>query len=150
MEITVFSAGMHSEFTSRGLHTHMISRQYLIPWLVLGACAASATAGPIVTVITGSQQIGQMDLATGSFSPPGSIPPTIQYLVPGPNGSVLTMSFDGNLDSINPNTGAISVIGPTGFADCSSPSSPTCGPNSQIGRASCRERGYISAVVLSL
>src|ERR1035437_2793982 len=123
---------MHSEFTSRGLHTHMISRQYLIPWLVLGACAASATAGPIVTVITGSQQIGQMDLATGSFSPTGSIPPTIQYLVPGPNGSTLTQSFDGNLDSINLNTGAISVIGPTGFADCSSPASPTCGPNSQL------------------
>src|ERR1039457_3595572 len=65
-------------------------------------------------------------------TPTGPIPPTIQYLVPGPNGSVLTMSFDGNLDSINPNTGAISVIGPTGFADCSSPSSPTCGPNSQL------------------
>jgi len=42
------------------------------------------------------------------------------------------MSFDGNLDSIDPNSGAISVIGPTGFADCSSPSSPTCGPNSQL------------------
>src|ERR1039457_6334462 len=66
---------MHSEFTSRGLHTHMISRQYLIPWLVLGAGTASATAGPIVTVITGSQQIGQMDLATGAFSPTGSVPP---------------------------------------------------------------------------
>lgn len=110
----------------------MISRQYLIPWLVLGACAASATAGPIVTVITGSLQIGQMDLATGSFSPTGSIPPTIQYLVPGPNGSVLTMSFDGSLDSINLNTGAISVIGQTGFADCSLPSTPTCGPHSQL------------------
>jgi hypothetical protein len=89
-------------------------------------------AGPIVTVITGSQQIGQMDLATGSFSPSGSIPPTIQYLAVGPNGSLLTMFFDGNLGSIDPNTGAISVIGPTGFTDCSSPSSPTCGSNSQL------------------
>jgi hypothetical protein len=110
----------------------MISRQHLTLWLVFGACTASATAGPIVTVITGSQQIGQMDLATGSFSPTGSIPPTIQYLVPGPNGSLLTMFFDGNLGSINPNTGAISVIGPTGFTDCSSPSSPTCGSHSQL------------------
>lgn len=110
----------------------MISRQYLTLWLALGACAASASAGPIAYVITGSQQIGQMDLATGSFSATGSIPPTIQYLVPGPNGSLLTMSFDGNLDSINPHTGAVSVIGPTGFTDCSSPSSPTCGPNSQL------------------
>jgi PEP-CTERM motif len=110
----------------------MISRKHLILWLVLGACAASASAGPIVYVITGSQQIGTMDLATGSFSPIGPIPPTIQYLVTSPNGSLLTMSFDGNLDSVNPNSGAISVIGPTGFADCSSPSSPTCGPNSQL------------------
>ena len=110
----------------------MISRQYLTLWLALGAFTAPATAGPLVTVITGSLQIGQMDLATGSFSPTGSIPPTIQYLAPGPNGSLLTMSFDGNLDSINPVTGAISVIGATGFADCSLPTSPTCGPHSQL------------------
>lgn len=110
----------------------MTSRQHLTLWLLLGACATSATAGPIVYAITGSQQIGRMDLATGAFTPTGAIPPTIQYLVPGPNGSLLTMSFDGNLESIDPNSGALSVIGPTGFADCSSPSSPTCGPNSQL------------------
>ncbi len=110
----------------------MISRQHLTLWLALGTCAVSANAGPIAYVITGSQQIGQMDLATGSFSPSGSVPATIQYLVPGPNGSLLTMSFDGNLDSINPITGALSVIGPTGFTDCSTPLIPTCGPNSQL------------------
>jgi hypothetical protein len=73
-----------------------------------------------------------MDLATGTFSPIGPIPATIQYLVPGPNGSLLTMSFDGDLDSINRATGMASVIGPTGFSDCSTPSTPSCGPNSQL------------------
>ena len=111
----------------------MSSRYHLALWLAFTMCAASATAGPIVYAFTtGSLQIGQMDLATGSFVPTGVVPPTIQYLVPGPNGSLLTMSFDGNLDSINPVTGATSVIGATGFTDCSSPSSPTCGPNSQL------------------
>ncbi len=110
----------------------MSSRYHLALWLALGASAASATAGPIVYAITGSLQIGEMDLATGAFVPTGVIPPTIQYLVPSPNGYLLTMSFDGNLDSIDPVTGAVSVIGATGFTDCSSPSSPTCGPNSQL------------------
>jgi hypothetical protein len=51
-------------------------------------------------------------------------------LVPGPNGSLLTLTFSGNLDSINPATGIASFIGATGLADCSNfPISP-CGPTS--------------------
>jgi hypothetical protein len=108
-----------------------ISNNLLVS-LALILAAIPAAADPLVYVITGTQAIGKMDLASGNFSPTGSIPPTIQYLVPEPNGSLLTMSFDGNLDSINPNTGAVAVIGPTGFADCSTPTTPTCGPNSQL------------------
>jgi hypothetical protein len=74
-------------------------------------------------VITGSQQFGEMDLATGTFSPIGPIPATIQYLAPGPNG---------DLDAVNRATGMTSVIGPTGFPNCSTPSTPSCGPNSQL------------------
>jgi hypothetical protein len=37
-------------------------------------------------------------------------------LVQGPNGSLLSISAFGNLDSVNPATGAISVIGPRGRA----------------------------------
>ena len=111
--------------------------QKLLALAGLALFTIPVSAGPLVYVITGSQQFGEMDLATGNFSSIGSIPPTIQYLVSGTNGSLLTMSFDGNLDSINPSTGAISVIGPTGFTDCSTPTTPTCGPNSQLsfGRA---------------
>jgi hypothetical protein len=39
-------------------------------------------------------------------------------LVPGPNGSLLTLTFSGNLDSIDPATGVVTVIGPTGLGDC--------------------------------
>ena len=108
-----------------------ISKHLLVP-LALILAAIPAAADPLVYVITGGLEIGKMDLATGNFSPSGSIPPTIQYLAPGPNGSLLTMSFDGNLDSINPSTGAVSVIGPTGFTDCSTPTTATCGPHSQL------------------
>jgi hypothetical protein len=107
------------------------------------------TAGPVAYVITGSQQFGEMDLATGTLAPIGSIPPTIQYLVSGPNGSLLTMSFDGNLESINPSTGAISVIGATGFADCSTPASP-CGSNSQLSLGKAGGRVYATDFANSL
>ena len=50
-------------------------------------------------------------------------------MVQGPGGSLFTLSFKGNLESINPVTGATSVIGPTGLDDCSTPVSP-CGPKS--------------------
>jgi outer membrane protein assembly factor BamB len=103
--------------------------------LLLLAPALLATAGaradPVVDVITGSLQIGEMDLAAGAFTPTGNIPATIQYLAPGPNGSLLTMDFGGNLESIDRTTGATSVIGPTGFSDCSTPASP-CGAHAQL------------------
>jgi hypothetical protein len=111
----------------------MLTQQKLIVSLALLSFIVPASADPIAYVLAGAQQqFGQMDLATGSFSPIGPIPGTIQYLAYSPNGSLLTMSFNGDLDSINPRTGATSVVGPTGFADCATPSTPTCGPNSQL------------------
>ena len=102
-------------------------------YLLLGLSAGlmTARADPVVDVITSSLQIGEMDLATGAFTPSGSIPPTIQYLAPGSGGSLLTMDFSGSLDRINPSTGARTAIGPTGFSDCTTPASP-CGSHSQL------------------
>ena len=111
----------------------MLSQRKFFILVGLVLLTIPAGAGPIVDLLsTGSQQFGQMDLATGVFSAIAPIPATIQYLVPASNGSLLTMSFDGNLDTINRTTGAVSVIGPTGFADCTTPTTPTCGPNSQL------------------
>jgi sugar lactone lactonase YvrE len=42
---------------------------------------------------------------------------------------LLTLSFSGNLESINPNNGAVTTIGATGLGDCSLLTSP-CGPTS--------------------
>ncbi|MDQ6662930.1 MAG: hypothetical protein M3Z23_00885, partial [Acidobacteriota bacterium] len=50
-------------------------------------------------------------------------------LVPAANGSLLTLTSSGNLDSINPATGVTTLIGPTGLADCSLTTS-RCGPTS--------------------
>lgn len=76
-------------------------------------------AGPAVYAIGNNSQFGTMDLATGAFTKIADTPPIIQYLANGPNNNLLTMSFDGNLASINPATGAVSAVGPTGFSDCS-------------------------------
>jgi hypothetical protein len=94
--------------------------------------AANADSVYVITLNldTNDQQFGTVDLATGAFqqirSGPGG---EYRGLVPASNGSFLSLGFDGNLTSINPATGATTVIGPTGFSDCSTPSSP-CGPRS--------------------
>ena len=109
----------------------MIVPQKLLSSLALVLLTTSASAGPIVYVVTGNQQFGTVDLATGAFSQIGPDTPAGEDgLVPGLNGSLLTLTYSGNLDSINPATGIASLIGATGLADCSSfPVSP-CGPTS--------------------
>ncbi len=84
----------------------------------------------MVYVVTGNQQFGTIDLATGAFHQIGpNTPEALNGLVPGPNGSLFTLTFSGNLDSINPATGLTTVIGATGLADCTV-LSPMCGPTS--------------------
>jgi hypothetical protein len=107
----------------------MLLRQKLIISLALVLFTASAGADSVY-VVNLNQQFGTVDAATGSFSQIGpNTPEGGTGLVPGPNGSLLTLTFSGNLDSINPATGVTSVVGPTGLADCTSPASP-CGPTS--------------------
>ena len=109
----------------------MIVRQTLLSSLALLMFTTSASAGSLVYVVTGNQQFGTVDLTTGAFSQIGpNTPEGEDGLVPGPNGSLLTLTYSGNLDSINPATGIASLIGATGLADCSNyPVSP-CGPTS--------------------
>lgn len=118
--------------------------------LVLASFSVIVSADPVVYALSNTQGFGTMDLATGSFSAIGPIPDTIQYLAPGPNGSLLTMSFNGDLDSINPRTGATSAIGATGFTDCSTPLTPTCGPNSQLSFGSAGGTLYATDFVNNL
>lgn len=90
-----------------------------------------AGAGTLAYVITGAQQFGTIDLSTGKFTQIGPNTPEGEGgLVQGPNGSLLTLTFAGNLDAINPTTGVTTLIGATGLADCTAPGISPCGPTS--------------------
>jgi outer membrane protein assembly factor BamB len=88
----------------------------------------------LVYVITGGLQFGAVDLHSGTFLPIGpALPPDVGGgLVQGPDKSLLTLAFSGNLVAIDPVTGKTSTVGGTGLGDCTTPSSP-CGPNSANG-----------------
>jgi hypothetical protein len=95
--------------------------------------------GPAVTypnrmvyVVTNGVQFGLEDLHSGAFVPigPGLAPEDAGVgLVPAPEGALLTLAYTGDLIRVNPLTGAASLVGKTGLADCSTAASP-CGPSS--------------------
>jgi len=97
-----------------------------------------ANRNPLVYALTNNPQtgaagFGAVHLGSGAFVPIGpTLPSDLGHaLAPAPNGSLLSMAFSGKLYSINPKTGATSVVGPTGLGDCTTPASP-CGPNSAV------------------
>jgi hypothetical protein len=107
----------------------MSNPRNLLLSLALSAFAASASAGSLVYVENGFQ-FGTIDLASGVFTAIGpGTPEGVTGLAAGPNGSLLTLSFSGDLESINPANGAVTIVGATGLGDCSLLSSP-CGPTS--------------------
>jgi hypothetical protein len=111
----------------------MLTRQRLLFLLAPVLLAASASAGPIVYVVNGSQQLGTIDLTTGVFQSLGPAPSApVGYfgLAPAPNGSLVTFLYNGDMASINPATGVATDIGPSGLGDCTIPGVSLCGPNS--------------------
>ncbi len=93
-----------------------VTQPTLMVSLALILFAASASAEPLVYVVTGNNQFGTVDLATGAFHPIGAPTPEGQSnLVWGLNGSLLSLTDSGNLEKINPATGEITVIGQTGL-----------------------------------
>jgi hypothetical protein len=78
--------------------------------------AVSASAGPLLYVVTYGGQFGTVDAGTGAFTQIGPLTSDpLGGLVSGPNGSLQGVTFGGNLESVNPATGAISVVGATGL-----------------------------------
>ena len=87
------------------------------------AAAASDKADPLVYVVTApvdlagtTAQFGTVDLATGAFHQIGPDTPEGQVnLVPGLHGDLLSVTFSGDLESIDPANGKTSIIGATGL-----------------------------------
>jgi hypothetical protein len=82
----------------------------------------------LVYVITGGSRFGAVDLGSGVFMPIGEHTPSDVggglVHVQDPS-SLLTLTFAGNLDAIDPVNGKTSSVGPTKLlADCSHPDSP--------------------------
>lgn len=98
----------------------MVTKLSSIVWLVLVLFAASASAAPLVYVVTSGQQFGTVDLATGSFHAIGNpTPDVMSNLVWSPDGflySLTTSGSDvGSLARINPRTGEVTDVGSTGL-----------------------------------
>ena len=76
-------------------------------------CVSTCPAASVYAVSTG-QQFGTLNLDTGGFHQIGpNLPGETSGLVPGPNGGLLSLSFSGNLNSINPANGVTTLIGAT-------------------------------------
>ena len=99
----------------------MLFRTKPIALLGLLFFADLAFTDPLLYVVTqnqqsGTQLFGTADPVTGSFTQIGpTIPIGEAGLASGPGGSLLTIDYAGNLDSINPGNGVLSIIGATGL-----------------------------------
>src|SRR5215831_41841 len=88
----------------------------IVAVLLAATGAAKAHAQRFVYVVTSNQQFGTVDLDTGSFSQIGPNTPEGQAnLVWGPDGSLFSLTYSGNLETINPVTGVTTVVGQTGL-----------------------------------
>ncbi len=103
--------------------------------LTLWAVPAMSSSIYIVSAgITGSGVFGTVDTATGAFQQIGPGEPDGYFgLVPASNGKLLSLTYTGNLDSIDPVTGVPTRIGPTGLAGCLDPSDCTFSSPFTIG-----------------
>lgn len=120
----------------------MFSRQHVIFLFGAVLLANPVEASSLVYILDEAQQFGTVDISTGAFTAIGpGIPIGTFGLAPTPNGSLLTLGFDGTLDRINPITGATTLVGATGLGDCSTATSP-CGPNSANAVATLGSRIY--------
>ncbi len=114
--------------------------------LTLFLFAASASAREEVYVvsagITGDGIFGTLDINAGAFQQIGPVEPDGYFgLALGPHDSLLTLTYAGNLVSVNPRTGVPAGIGATGLGACVIPSS-SCGPTSVFDIGSFDGRVY--------
>ena len=113
--------------------------------LITGLCAAIASAQRAYVVsaaLNGNGVFGTVDLTTGAFQQIGPIEPEGYFgLAHGWLGTLLSLTYAGNLVSIDPRTGVPTQIGPTGLGACTTPS-PSCGPTSAFSLGEFNGRIY--------
>lgn len=79
--------------------------------------AAARTSHRFVYVVTSNQQFGTVNLATGAFYQIGPSTPEGQAnLVWGPDGALYSLTYSGNLETIDPATGRTNIVGQTGLS----------------------------------
>ena len=89
-------------------------RRWMISLAFL-SLGVSAHAGTLVYAVSLFGPFGTIDVSTGTFNQIGpALSDPLGGLVLGPNG-YLGVSVSGNLDSLNPATGGVTVIGATGL-----------------------------------
>ena len=95
------------------------SQFLLVVSLTFVLSSVSASAAPLVYVVTASQQFGTVDLANGQFQPIGNGTPDGLANLVWWHGSLLSLATTGtdagDLVKINPATGEESIIGQTGL-----------------------------------
>ncbi len=109
----------------------MTRHKRIVPLLFLFTGLAFADSVYVVSAsITGNGVFGTVDLTTGGYKPIGPTEPDGYFgMATGPNGALYSLNYGGQLEQINPVTGAFTRIGATGLQPCLVPS-PACGPTS--------------------
>ena len=117
----------------------------LLVLIMTGLFAAFASAQRTYVVsagLNGSGVFGTVDLTTGAFQQLGPVEPDGYFgLAHGWFGTLVSLTYAGNLVSINPRTGVPTQIGPTGLGACVTPS-PSCGPTSAFSLGDFNGRIY--------
>lgn len=103
----------------------MITLQRLIVSFAFFLPLVPASASPLLYVVSGpaggAAVFGTLDPSMGAFNQTGPNLAGSSGLVQGTSGSLLTLTFNGDLTSIDPKSGISTLIGPTGLIDCSAP-----------------------------
>ncbi|MBV9503938.1 MAG: PEP-CTERM sorting domain-containing protein [Acidobacteriia bacterium] len=94
---------------------------------------SKSQADPMIYVVsaglTGNGVFGTIDLNSGAYQQVGPGEPDGYFgLASGANGSLVSLTYASNLDSINPTTGIPTQVGATGLPGCVVPD-PSCSPN---------------------